>query len=85
MKLLKKFLNRFFLGIKLDQKYQWGVVDFIFDGINLLFYKSNKISFKCCGSNINSPDWVKNIFYLINRKKKNDDKCFENATMVALN
>ena len=33
--------------------------DFIFDCVSLLYYKCHKINFKLSGSNIDSPDWIK--------------------------
>ena len=41
--------------------------DFIFDSIQLLYYKCHKIFFKRDGSHIDSPDWIKN-------KKSNKSK-----------
>ena len=33
--------------------------DFVFDGVNLLYYKCHEINFKRGGSYIDSPDWIK--------------------------
>ena len=33
--------------------------DFIFNSVNLLHYKCNKINFRCGGLYIDSPDWIK--------------------------
>ena len=33
--------------------------EFIFDYIELLFYKSLKINLNCVGSYIDSPEWIK--------------------------
>ena len=33
--------------------------DFIFDCVNLLYNNCHKINFKCGGSYIDSPDWIK--------------------------
>ena len=61
MKLSHKFFNLVFLGIK----YQIGLEtsmkgsDFVFDSVNLLYYKCHEINFKCGGSYIDSPDWIK--------------------------
>ena len=40
--------------------------DFIFDSVQLLYYKCNKINFKHDGPYIDSPDWIKKA--AINRK-----------------
>ena len=34
-------------------------IDFIFDSVQLLYYKYHKITFKRGGSHIDSPDWIK--------------------------
>ena len=33
--------------------------DFIFDSVQLMYYKCNKVNFICGGSYIDSPDWIK--------------------------
>ena len=58
-----------------------GGSDFIFDGVNLLYYKCLKINFKRSGSYIDSADWIKKA--TINPKNK-DDKYFQYAATVAL-
>ena len=34
--------------------------DFVFDRVNLLYYKCHKIHLKRGGSYIDSPDWIRN-------------------------
>ena len=58
--------------------------DFIFDGVNLLYYKCHKINFKYGASYIDSPDQTKKKKAIINPKNIND-RCFQYAVMVALN
>ena len=71
------------------QKYKKGLEEsmkgseFVFDTVDLLYYKLRKISLNWCGSYINSPKWLKNKKATINPKKK-DDKCFQYAVTVAL-
>ena len=57
--------------------------DFIFDGVNLLYYKCHKINFKRGGSYIESPDWMKKKEATRN-PKINNDKCVQYAAAVAL-
>ena len=72
------------------QKYQEGLEEsmrgseFIFDSVDTLYYKLNKVSLSRCGSYIDSPEWLKNKKATIN-PKNNDDKCFQYALTVALN
>ena len=58
--------------------------DFIFNGVNYLFYDLNRITISKGGSNIKSPKWLKDKKYTINQKN-NDTKCFQYATTLALN
>ena len=58
--------------------------DFIFDSVQLIYYKCHKLSFKRGCSYIDSPDWIKNKKATIN-PKNGDDKCFQYAATVKLN
>ena len=58
--------------------------DFVFDGVNFLYYDFNKISISRGGSYIDSPKWLKDKKSTIN-PKNNDYKCFQYAIILALN
>ena len=58
--------------------------DFIFNGINYLYYDLNRITISKSGSYIESPKWLKDKKCTIN-KKSNDNKCFQYAANLALN
>ena len=58
--------------------------DFVFDGVNFLYYGFNKISISRGGSYIDSPKWLKDKKSSVNRKN-NDYKCFQYAVTLALN
>ena len=58
--------------------------DFIFDSVQLMYYKCHKVSFKRGGLYIDSPDWTKRKKSTINPKNA-DNKCFHYAANVALN
>ena len=58
--------------------------DFIFDSVQLMYYKCRKVNFMCGGSYIDSPDWIKKKKATIN-PKNTDGKCFQYAATVALN
>ena len=58
--------------------------EFVFDGVNALYYDLNKISLNRGRSYIDSPKWLENKKTTINRKN-NDGKCFQYALTVALN
>ena len=49
---------------------------FIFDSVQLMYCKGNKVNFKRGGSYIDSPDWIKKKKATINLKNA-DDKCFQ--------
>ena len=59
--------------------------EFVFAYVQLLHYEWHKTNFNCCGSYIDSPDWIKNKKATINPINKKDNKCFQNAVTVALN
>ena len=58
--------------------------DFIFDSVQLMYYKCHKVNFKRGRSYIISPDWIKKKKTTINRKNE-DEKCFQYVATVALN
>ena len=51
--------------------------EFVFDYVNLLYYKCRKINPNCVGSYIDSSDWIKNKKSTINPINNKDDKCFQ--------
>ena len=55
----------------------------IFHGVRLLYYKCHKINFKCGGSYVGCPDWIKKKKATMNSKNK-DDKCLQYAATFAL-
>ena len=58
--------------------------EFIFDGVDAMYYDLNKVSLYRGSSYIDSPEWLRNKKATINRKSK-DNKCFQYALTVALN
>ena len=58
--------------------------DFMFNGINYLYYDLNRITISKGGPYIKSPKWLKDKKCTINQKN-NDNKCFQYATTLALN
>ena len=58
--------------------------DFIFDSVQLMYYKCHKVNFKRGSSYIDSPEWMKKKKIKIN-PKNTDDKCFQYAVTAALN
>ena len=58
--------------------------DFIFDSVQLMYYKCDKVSFKRGGLHIDSPNCIKNKKATINLNNE-DGKCFQYAVTVALN
>ena len=57
--------------------------DFIFDSVQLIYYKCHKVNFRPDGSYIDSPGWIKMKKTTINPKNA-DDKCFQYAVTGAL-
>ena len=58
--------------------------EFVFDYVQLLYYKCHKINPNHGGSYIDSPDWIKIKRATINPINKNDNKWFQYAVTVAL-
>ena len=42
--------------------------DFIFDSVQLMYYKCHKVNFRCSGSYSDFPDWIKKKKVTINPK-----------------
>ena len=59
--------------------------EFVFDYVQLLYYKCHKANLSRGGSYINSPDQIKNKKATINPINKKDNKCFQYIVTVALN
>ena len=78
------------LFMSMLQKYQDNLQnkmkgsDFIFNGINYLYYDLNRKTISKGGSYIESPKWLKDKKCCINQKN-NDNKCFQYASTLALN
>ena len=53
--LFQSLLSRYQIGLETSMRGS----DFIFDLVQLLYYKCHKINFKDSGSYIDSPDWIK--------------------------
>ena len=78
--LFKSLLQRY--QENLEEKMRGS--EFVFDGVNMLYYDFNKISSNRGGSYIDSPVWIKNKKATIN-PNNNDNKCFQNVLTAALN
>ena len=57
---------------------------FIFDSVQIMYYKCHKENFKCGGSYIDSLDLIKTKKKKVNTKNE-DDKYFQYAATAALN
>ena len=58
--------------------------NFLFNSVQLMYYRCHKVNFKRGNSYIDTPDWMKKKKGTINLKNK-DDKCFQNAVTLAFN
>ena len=78
------------LSESLFKKYQKGLEtkmkgsEFVFDSVDLLYYRLPKITLNRGRSYIDYPDWLKNKRAIINPKNKNNE-CFKYAITIALN
>ena len=83
MRSLKNFLILFYRKKK-KKKESIKSSKFVFDRVDLSYYKLHKISLNHGGSYTDSPKQLKNKKATKN-PKNNDDKCFHYATTVSLN
>ena len=58
--------------------------DFVFDLVTIKHFKSLRVTFKCGGSYIGSPAWLKN-WKGTTSPQNGDNKCFQYAATIALN
>ena len=72
MKLLMNSLSHFVEDFQKNLEMLMKGSDFIFDLVQLMYYKCNKINFKRGGSYIDSPDWIKNKEAIIDPKIEDD-------------
>ena len=79
-KLLKSLRAKYQDGLEKSMKGS----DFIFDSVQLMYYKCHKVNFKRVGSYIDSQNWIKKRKATIIPRNE-DDKCFQFAATVALN
>ena len=70
-KLFKSLLSNYQSNLETSMRGS----NFIFDSMQILYYKYHKVNFSCDGSYIDSPDWIKKKKATINPKNKYD-KCF---------
>ena len=61
------------------------VIEFVFDYVQLLYYKCQKINLNQGGSYLDSPNCIKSKKATINLINKKDNKCFQCAVTNALN
>ena len=78
--LFESLLSRYQIGLETSMR----VSDFIFNSVQLLYYKCHNINFRRGGSCFDSPDWIKKKKSITNPKNI-DDKCFQYAVTVVLN
>ena len=78
--LFESFLQRYQERLEESMKGS----EFVFESVDLLEYKLNKIGLNRGGSYVDSLKWLKYKKATIN-PKNNDDKCFQYALIVALN
>ena len=57
---------------------------FVFNYVQLFYYKFHRVNFKPGGSYIDFPDWIKNKIATINPINKKD-KCFQYNVTAAFN
>ena len=79
-KRVKVPLNRYHIGLQTLTRGS----DFIFECVQLWYYKCHKINFKQGVKYIDSPDWIKYNKAKINPINKKDNACLQLAVIVTL-
>ena len=82
--IINEFFNSFFRRCQEGLETKMKGSDFVFNRVDLLYYKLHKISLNRGGSYIDSTDWIKNKKATINPKNE-DKECFKYATVAPLN
>ena len=73
--------SRYQIGLETTKKG----TSFIFDYVNLLYYKCHKVNPKHGGSYKDSPNWIRSRKAAIDPINEIDNKCFQHASTFALN
>ena len=76
-KLFKSLCSRYQENLETSMKGS----DFIFDSVQLMYYKCHKLNFICRGSYIDSPDCIKKKKTTINPKNR-ENKCFQYTALL---
>ena len=83
-KIFKELLDSLLQGYQENLEQSMRGIALIFDRVDLLYYKYQKININRAGSYINPPNWLKNKKATIN-PKNNDEKCFQYSIATTLN
>ena len=81
---VKDLFESLLSGYQIGLGTSMGGSDLFLYCVYLLYYKCHKTNLNCGGSNMNSPDWIKNK-KTINFISKNDNKSFQYVVTFALN
>ena len=76
--IIEELFDSFFSRYQISVETQIWENDFIFDLVNLLYYKCHKTNFKCGGSFSEKKKAAIN-------PKNDHDKCFQSASTIPLN
>ena len=74
--IIKELFESFLDNYQKEEQIMRGASGFIFESVELIDYKLDKISFKREKSYIESTEWLKNKGATINPKNKKDDNFF---------
>ena len=83
--IIKELFESFLDNYQKEEQIMRGASGFIFESVELIDYKLDKVSFKREKSYIESTEWLKNKGATINPKNKKDDNFFQYALTLALN
>ena len=84
MLLWEKFFRSFLLNYQQEVKIIKGS-DFVFESVDLVYYKLHRVRLNRGGLYIKSPEWLLHKGATINPKNENDDECLRWSIISALN
>ena len=83
MLLWEKFFRSFLLNYQQEVKIIKGS-DFVFESVDLVYYKLHRVRLNRGGLYIKSPEWLLHKGATINPKNENDDECLRWSKISAL-
>ena len=83
--IVESLINSFLNNCQKEQEVLRGKSNFVFESVDLMYYRFHKTSLKRGSSYIESPKWLANKKAIINPKNTKCSACFAYSIIIALN